>query len=224
MSDGHAPAHCSFKVNQRIRLSLSGLSGTRQYTSLIQDVGEDILFVLLPAEKGEYVPVRKGEQVSAVVFASHGLYRFNTAVVGKLTYRLPLLCLAKPARVERFQQRAHPRTAAFFPVVYRAAASSLAGHRGIPAGETVYSRDISMGGMGLTSKHPLPVGLQLLMLAEMPGRGFVQIRPQARVRRSGRDALTGSYLIGTEFTRLEGRDRQAIESYVVASEGVVDES
>ncbi len=207
-----------FRVNQRLKIYLSDTPGAAGHTCLVQDIGEDVFFVSMPMAKGEYVLVHKNDRIHCILYDATGMYHFTTKVVGRISLRLPMLCLEKPAQVQRFQQREFPRARAYLNTLYRIVPARRAFAQ--PAGESAeaYTFDISSGGVCLVSDRQLAVGVDLSMHIEVPGAAAA-VKAVGRIRRVQKESLVDRYLVGLVFNDIQPQERAVIAEYVRLSVG-----
>jgi len=203
-----------FRVNQRLKIYLTGKSGQQGYSCLVQDVGEDLVFVSMPMEKGDYVLVHEDDEVHCILYDVSGVYHFKSKVVGRITLRVPLLCLAKPGQVQRFQQRESPRIRAYLNASYRVVTHRRLFYAPVEVErEEAYTYDISSGGVCLVSPKHLPVGLGLAMHIEVP-TVTQMIRAVGEIRRVHPDPLIDRYMLGISFQDIQPQDLQCVSAYI----------
>jgi len=208
-----------FKVNQRILLKLAGGPAGVSYRTVVQDVTENILFVSLPIVNGEYILARRGEVYEGTLYDPTGMYTFSVVVANRLMRPVPMLALEKPAQVRRFQQRSYPRARAYLDVVYRPLQGGLAAApEREPDKETVWTRDISAGGLCVVVDRDLPVGLDVAMRITLPRDYSAAINCRGIVKRCLAEEYATTRLAGIEFTKIDASDQALIDRFVSASE------
>jgi hypothetical protein len=85
--------------------------------------------------------------------------------------------------------------------------------RGDKVWDTSIVRDISEGGMSITTHLDFPVHKILTLLIKIPSRPFEEIELQGRVCGS-REHLSGIYITHIEFVGLKDEQKKLIREYV----------
>jgi c-di-GMP-binding flagellar brake protein YcgR len=206
-----------FRVNQKIYLKPVGGPAGVTYLSSIQDVSENHIYVSLPIVRGDYILARTGELFDVTLYDPTGMYSFTVVVANRLTRPIPMLALEKPAQVKRFQQREFPRARAYLDVLYRPLSLPTGGAVETPK-ESVWTKDISMGGICMVVDRQLPQGLNVALRIDFPGIAAPAVNCRGQIKRVVRDPLVDTFLAGLEFTKISSEDQQQINKFVIASE------
>ena len=93
------------RPNQRVTLELTDSEPVVRYHSRIEGVDVDCLLLAAPIHQGRTVALSVGTKLRVTLFHNGGAHAFETAVVGREGFPVPLLRVERPIRMEALQRR-----------------------------------------------------------------------------------------------------------------------
>ncbi len=198
MSDG-----LKFTINSKVEISWND----SYYKSNIEDVTTDeTIAISIPIRDGQYVPLRKGEQVEVLYYYDKDIYKFYTAVVDRKVDGIPVILLAYPKEVFKVQRRRFVRIPIVCIIEYAKLEESLK-YKALKA----VMVDLSGGGMRVKLSEQVNLGDKLK--AAIPiGADLLEVNGE--VVRIEKDADDKRNICGISFVDLEDRVREKIIRHI----------
>lgn len=142
-----------FQLNQKIEIVYEGPDGldTRSYYSRIEEVSDDSLSIVVPYNRGLYLPPRVGAEFGAVVITEKGLYSFETKLLKYIRTPVPMWVILMPDKIRKIQRRSFVRLNTSIYVTIAAPDETM-------TNKSIMTKNISGGGLQLISEKPLAVG------------------------------------------------------------------
>lgn len=180
------------------------------YSTRVEEVSEGGIVVQAPARHGAIVPLRPGMRLLLATPTDDGLYVVTTRVLERRSGPIPTLVLENPfspaARVQRRRfYRVSSRLVERVRVIGRRGGQELSTLRG-----EIRDRNVSMGGVLISSVRPLPRNALVEVTLGLPGGPMRVAGEVMRVTR--RD--DGRFELGLRFLGLNEKQRKAINRYV----------
>jgi c-di-GMP-binding flagellar brake protein YcgR len=198
MSDG-----LKFTINSKVEISWND----SYYKSNIEDVTTDeTIAISIPIRDGQYVPLRKGEQVEVLYYYDKDIYKFYTTVVDRKVDGIPVILLAYPTEVFKVQRRRFVRIPIVCIIEYAKLEESLK-YKALKA----VMVDLSGGGMRVKLSEQVNLGDKLK--AAIPiGADLLEVKGE--VVRIEKDADDKRNICGISFVDLEDRVREKIIRHI----------
>lgn len=203
-----------FLVNNKIEIDFNDES----YKSSIQDVSDEYIAISIPVNDGKYLPLAKGEKVTALYYYGKDIYKFNTVVIGRKIDRILLIMLKKPESVTMIQRRNFARVP-FMLNVYCALIRTEKSIDTINDNQIdffdAYTLDISGGGIRIAVDRKLEKKIQrgnILMLTIPIENENLTI--EAKIARVENDRKNSKIICGLTFLDLDRKTRETIVKVV----------
>ncbi|WP_407307346.1 flagellar brake protein [Desulfosporosinus sp. SB140] len=173
-----------------------------KYRTRIEEVGERLLMVGAPYDKGEIVPLREGVVVRLTFWDEVAAYSFEGRIMQRIAIPVPMFVLELPNSVAKVQRRSFVRVPAFFPVVFRTVTKE-----GLSDLKKATMLDLSGGGMRFTTEDYVENRSLLYAQLSLPNG---ELQTPVRVCRAEKIEDSKRYTISVEFHDLPERDRDRI--------------
>ncbi|MEK6775830.1 MAG: PilZ domain-containing protein [bacterium] len=197
------------KVNQRIEIDFDHPDFLDEYTSRVEKIKEDLIYVALPEIR--HVPEKTHGWVFYVYKDQR--YGFETQVEGYEGGPSVRMILASPREILRLQRRKYFRVFVDIPVTCRAPTLPMEEPESIFYGTIL---NISAGGVLMETDREIPVGSELVLFFSLAQEMDIDDIP-SKVIRCGIVKKTKKHILyeyGIEFYSLDGRLRDAIMRFV----------
>lgn len=198
-------------INQKI--VVARIDSNDWYTSQIQDMDPDSIYIALPYSQAFPLILQVAEQVQVHYTAKGAGFRFVTKVTGIKNEQIPLYRLNQPLAVTRVQMRDHVRIPVCLDVKY----IPCEDHEEPVEFINTCTRDLSAGGLQLVTRTPLTPGTKLCLRFALD---FDDKRLEYNVRglvvRVGTEEIGGLAIqtAGIKFVNLNKREQDKITGYV----------
>ncbi|KLU65038.1 flagellar brake protein YcgR [Desulfosporosinus acididurans] len=194
----------SEKLSHGLAIDLIVLDGEYcgKYRTRIEEVGEKILTVGAPYEKGEVVPLREGTKVIITFWDNLSAYEFEGEIMQRIAVPIPLFVLKFPDAIKKVQRRNFVRVPASFSISYRTVTDE--GLSDLFRGTMV---DLSGGGVRFITNESVENKALLYVLLGIPNG---EIQTSGRVCRTAKIEETKRYDVTVEFSDLTERERDHI--------------
>lgn len=197
------------QINQKLLLEVKVGDYAGIFDSRIEDVAKDKLFVSMPTDKGNTIPLKPNTKLHISYVMENGRFSFKSMVLDRVKDPLPLLVIQYPDAVFRQELRA------FFRVDTRMNIKILVD---VDSGDGIVSQklfeakvaDMSGGGLRLftDAKVEKDAIIEIYFIGNMDRLEQVK----GAVMRSRR--VEDKYELGIKFLELSQSDRDKIIKYV----------
>ncbi len=207
-------------VNQKVKIRVVAGVFKGNYSSRIEDCGEDYLVLAMPIKKRQLVPLPPGTRVWVHYLDEAGIYRFQTVVTDHRLSEPPNLTILAPEQVDRHQRRRYVRLDVRLPVEFGLLEGADAGDK---AGDVLplfrgWTADLSGGGMALVPEVELQPGSLMAFELKLPD-GKPPLRGRGRVIRVKKgEGIPGLCLAGVEFCGISEQERDRIVRFIFKEE------
>lgn len=130
--------------------------GGNSYSSYIEDIDKESIYLATPIENGVPVMVRKKDDIKVAVHKSGAMYEFKAKVQDVYTRPLPMIKIPKPKKAKKIQRRNFFRLEKTLPVEFYVLDEN--GEKEISENKEAVILDISGGGVRLSTPEIIPVG------------------------------------------------------------------
>ncbi|WP_392486365.1 flagellar brake protein [Haloimpatiens sp. FM7315] len=104
-----------FKLNNKLKI----IYNEEEYSSNIQDVTDEYIFISIPVLNNSYLSLKEDEEIEVVYYDDNELYEFFTVVAGREKKSMPLIILEQPTRLKKIQRRKFVRVNHFVDGFYK---------------------------------------------------------------------------------------------------------
>lgn len=175
----------SLEINELVQVSFPDDTAARTFSSRIEDVKENDLYLSWPTDGGSRVPLHGGESLQLSFTREDAIYGLEVSVKKTLTQPFPMVVVQLSTPIQRTQRRENVRVRALLPV-------ELIGEieQTNPDEDPQIIRiktntlDISAGGFAIRHKDPIPMGAIFETKLSLPGSSE-PIKVTAKVVRCG---------------------------------------
>lgn len=194
-----------FRVNRRLSVGIKkkdedGQEKTIYYSSRIEAVDQNEVWIATPQEKGVLVPVGVGEELEVYLVGDNEVFYFRCRVKNRVKKgNIAYLILNMPQEVVRKQRREYVRFNVALPVLLKKGDKTL----------EATTKNVSGGGMLVhldDKKNVLEVQEEVFFCLHMNGGEIVG---KAEVVRKDEP-----HLYGFRFTTISDKDREEIVRYI----------
>lgn len=192
----------TFIINNKIEISWND----GYYKSNIENVDDKSIYISVPIKEGQYIPLRKGEQIEVIYYYKNDIYKFYTVVTDRKIDTIPLILIALPEEVFKVQRRMFVRV----PIVCNIDYSKLE-NQSNPKRFKAIMVDLSGGGMRI--KFSEEVTLKSKILAYLPV-GKEQLILKGEVVRVEKDEDKKRNVCGINFIDLDERSREKLIKFI----------
>lgn len=192
----------NFVINSKVEISWED----GYYKSNIENIENNSIYISIPIKDGQYIPLRRGEQVEVIYNQGNDIYKFYTVVTDRKVDRIPLIVLAYPKEVFKIQRRKFVRV----PIVLNVEYSKEETEK---TGKTLKAImvDLSGGGMRIKLNEDVRIGDKIV--SHLPlGSDKVQIKGE--VVRIEKDIDNKRNICGINFMDLSERDREKLIRFI----------
>lgn len=182
---------------------------SEQFSSRIENISHDKLTIAMPMTKGHPVQLNRGERFFGKVFFDGAAYEFQTTLLEKQIFPLPVWIVSMPTAVRRIQQRAFVRVDSIVPIKIKVLDNNGDDTQLI----STTTKDISGGGLRLVSKKYFKLGTQFQLYIELPEFGTIETLAEV-VRVDKPDDSRSLYWIGIKYINLQEGLRSKIIKFV----------
>lgn len=191
-----------FIINSKIEISWND----GYYKSNIENVDENSIYISIPIKEGQYIPLRKGEQIEVVYYYDNDIYKFYTVVTDRQIDRIPLILLAKPKEVFKVQRRKFVRV----PIVRNIEYAKVEKNTSLKPLKAIMV-DLSGGGIRIKINEDIKLGNKLITYIPL---GQEQLILKGEVVRLEKGEDTKKYICGVNFTELDERSREKLIRFI----------
>lgn len=195
-----------FAVNQRVEIALDTSPSAQRFSSRIEGLTEKHMHLAMPMSKAIPVILRPGSKFYGRVVAQGSVWLFTSTFIDKSMATVPLWICEPPYDLKKVQLRSFVRLLAALPLNY----TNIEEDPNQSYAAT--TRDISGGGLQITSKQSLSVGASLQLAVSLPDFGTVHAK--ATTVRVDQPPETNIYWIAVRFTEIAEKDREKIIKYI----------
>lgn len=192
------------KLLHGLAVELIALEGEYEghYRTRIEEVGERLLSVGAPFERGELVPLREGTKVKLIFWDKAAVYSFEGKIMQRIAVPVPIFILELPDTVEKVQRRDFVRVAALFPVTFR-----MVTREGLSDLYQATMVDLSGGGMCFSTQERVENKSLLYVHLTLPNG---ELQTPVRVCRVVNIEDTKRYNVSVQFHEISERERDKI--------------
>ncbi|AFM42690.1 putative glycosyltransferase [Desulfosporosinus acidiphilus SJ4] len=194
----------SEKLSHGLSIDLIVLDGEYcgKYRTRIEEVGQKIITVGAPYDKGEVVPLREGTKVVITFWDHLSAYEFEGEIMQRIAVPVPMLVLKFPDSITKVQRRNYVRVPAAFDLSFKVVKED--GLSDLLRGTMV---DFSGGGVRFITDEPVENKALLYVQLGLPNG---EIQTPARVCRTETMEKNQRYTVTAEFFDLSERERDQI--------------
>jgi c-di-GMP-binding flagellar brake protein YcgR len=172
------------------------------YRTRIEEVGERIISVLAPYDKGELVPLRERTKVKLTFWDEVSAYSVETKIIQRIAVPVPLFVLELPDNFVKVQRRNFVRVPAHYPVMFR-----MVTREGLSDENKAVMLDLSGGGMRFAADIRVDKASLLYTHISLPNG---EIQTPVRVCRVDKIDDSKKYSVSVEFYDLSERERDRV--------------
>lgn len=173
-----------------------------KYRSRIEEIGEKIVSIGAPYERGEVVPLREGTKIQITFWDETAAFSFEADIMQRVAVPVPIFILQLPDSVEKVQRRNYVRVPAVFPVAFQ-----LVTRQGLSDIKKAMMLDLSGGGMRFSTKELVENKSILYVHLTLPNG---EMQTPVRVCRVEWIENANRYRISVEFHDIPERERDKI--------------
>ena len=198
------------EVNDNIEIEIKKGYYKGQYQSRISDKKEGKLYVLIPYNDGNLVPIGMGVDVQVLIASDSAAYKFNSTVLNRIKKPVPQLILEGPDQEDfiKIQRRKYFRLDVKRKVFYRRVNKDWEPEEKEFTESTTI--DISGGGIKMVLNEDLPNNIFIELMLEIPAIEGIKIISKT-VRKY---ELPDGKAIGVEFLDINHRSRDALMGWL----------
>jgi len=192
------------KLSVGLAVDLVVLEGEYEgrYRTRIEEVGERILVVGAPFERGDVVPLREGTKVRLTFWDETSAYSFVAKIIQRIAVPVPMFVFELPDTVTKVQRRSFVRVPALYPITFRSVTKE-----GLSDIQNATMLDLSGGGMRFMTEERLENRSLLYTQVTLPNG---DLQTPVRVCRSEKIEDSKRYVVSVEFHDLAERERDRI--------------
>lgn len=177
------------------------------YKSNIEDVADgNSISISIPIKDGQYIALRRGEQVEVIYYYDKDIYKFYASVIDRKVEGIPIIMLAYPKEVFKIQRRKFVRVPILCTVEYSKIEESL-------KNGPLKAIMVDLSGGGMRMKFPEHVSLGDKLKATIPV-GTEQFEIKGEVVRIEKEVEGKRNICGVSFIDLDDRIREKIIRYI----------
>ncbi|MEW5953960.1 MAG: flagellar brake domain-containing protein [Bacillota bacterium] len=198
-------------INQKISVVRNDSSGW--YTSQIQDLDQDSIYITLPYSQALPLILQVEDQVQVSFAAEGASFRFLTRVTGLKNEQISLYRLARPLEIVRVQMRDYVRIPVCLDVEYGSCADQEEPVEFIKT----CTRNLSAGGLKLVARTDLTPGAKLCLRFSLEvEQTRLEYNVRGQVVRVCSEEIGGQLIktAGIKFINLRRVDQDKITRYV----------
>ena len=200
------------KVNQLVDIEVEDEETVNLYRSRIEEVADDHLWLAMPSYRGLPIILLPGMEILVRFVRGGAVYQFKTTYQNKLLQQIPVWVVSLPYDFAKIQRRSFFRLEVYIPVVLEVEPGDEPESQEIPP-MNLHAKDISAGGIRLTSKTPLDPETKVRLEISLTRQ--ITVKTRGRVIRSEVSPLNSTiHWISIEFVDLDERDRKKLVTFV----------
>lgn len=151
-----------FVINNKVEI----LWHDGNYRCDIQNVTESNIVISVPIKDGQYIPLSRGEKITALYYEENNVYEFISVVTGRAHDGIPVIYIEYPSKIINVQRRNHVRV----PLVADISCALI--RKNLPPTEIgnnqidffdAFTLDMSGGGIKIVTKQKVSIGDRLLI-------------------------------------------------------------
>ena len=173
-----------------------------RYKTRIEDMGDKILSLGAPFERGEVVSLREGTKVKLTYWDETAAYSFEGKVLRRIAVPVPMFVVELPNCVTKVQRRSFIRVPALYPVTFQSVTKE-----GLSDFYQATMLDLSGGGMRFLTEERVESKALLYTHLTLPNG---DLRTPVRVCRVNKVEDSKRYMVAVEFWDLQERERDRI--------------
>ena len=173
-----------------------------RYKTRIEDIGDKILAIGAPFERGEVVSLREGTKVKLTYWDETAAYSFEGKVLRRIAVPVPTLVVELPNYVTKVQRRSFVRVPALYPVTFQSVTKE-----GLSDLHQATMLDLSGGGMRFLTEERVESKALLFTHLTLPNG---DLQTPVRVCRVNKVEDGKRYMVAVEFRDLQERARDRI--------------
>jgi c-di-GMP-binding flagellar brake protein YcgR len=173
-----------------------------RYKTRIEDVGDRILSLGAPFERGVVVSLREGTKVKLTYWDKTAAYSFEGKVLRRIAVPLPMFIVELPNSVTKVQRRSFVRVPALYPVTFHSVTKE-----GLSDLHQATMIDLSGGGMCFLTEDRVESKALLYTHLTLPNG---DLQTPVRVCWVNKVADSKRYMVAIEFQDLLERERDRI--------------
>lgn len=206
-----------FKVNQRLEVWFSDKPDER-YGTRIEEINSDSFVIAMPMSKGYPVMIPRDSNFSGKLIIEGLVYQFTCTLLSKRIHPLPIWVISLPFDIQKIQLRSFVRVAASLAIQLKVISSEANNPASaiVVSEQPVYSlftRDISGGGVQVVSKQLLKAKAKVEIVLDMPANETIMaIGEIVRTHQPQPDIPV--YWVSIKFTDIQEKDRSKIIRYI----------
>ena len=192
-----------FIINNKVEISWND----GYYKSNIENVEEGSISISIPIKDGQYIPLRKFEQVEVIYYQGNNIYKFYTKVIDRQIDRIPIIVLGYPTEVFKVQRRKFVRV----PIICTIEYSKI--EKQPQSILKAFMVDLSGGGMRMRVKLDEGVALKNLIKAYIPV-GEEHLEVKGEIVRLEKDEVNKDYICGVNFIDVNDKIREKLIKFI----------
>ena len=179
-----------------------------KYRTRIEEVGERLISVGAPFERGEVVPLREGTKVKLIFWDEVSAYSFVAKIMQRIAVPIHLFVLEMPDTIAKVQRRSFVRVPVLYPIMFQTVTKE-----GLSNSNKGTMLDLSGGGLRFMTEEP--VENRSLLYAQIPlPNGDLQVPVRVCRVEKVEDSKPQRYCVSIEFHEILERDRDRIIRFV----------
>ncbi|MFW5873454.1 MAG: flagellar brake protein [Bacillota bacterium] len=200
----------NLSVNDNIEIEIKKGYYKGQYQSRISDKKKNELYVLMPYNEGNLVPIGTGTEVEILIASELAAHKFKSKVINQIKEPVPQLILEMPDKEDfiKIQRRKYFRLEVKRKVLYRRVDKDWEPE------EQEYTEsstiDISGGGIKMVLNEELPNNIFIELMLDIPAIEGVKIISET-IRKY---ELPDGKAVGIEFLNINHRTRDALMGWL----------
>lgn len=197
-------------INQKIFVDVKFGIKAGSYESRFEDIRDKSILISVPSDRGAFVPLSPGLDISVLYIGDGGRYYFQSKVLGRIKETIPLIEIEKPTVIHRKELRE------FFRINTNAKVKLLATRQNASANSVdnimeAYVQDISGGGMRVSLRTRLEYNDEVeIYFSEM----VPELKSTKAVVTRSVTLEEGRYEAGLKFLNINSVDRDRVIKYV----------
>lgn len=173
-----------------------------RYKTRIEDVGDRLISLGAPFERGEVVSLREGSKVRLTYWDETAAYSFEGKILRRIAVPVPMFVVELPNSVTKVQRRSFVRVPALYPVTFQSVTKE-----GLSDLHQATMLDLSGGGMRFQTEERVESKALLYTYLTLPNG---DLQTPVRVCRVNKVEDSKWYIVAVEFRDLQERERDRI--------------
>jgi len=179
-----------------------------KYRTRIEDVGERVISIGAPFERGEVVPLREGTKVKITFWDEVSAYSFVAKIMQRIAVPIHMFVLELPDSIAKVQRRSFVRVPVLFQIMFQTVTME-----GLSDSNKGTMLDLSGGGMRFMTEEQVENRSLLYAQIALPN-GDLQIPVRVCRVEKVEDSKPQRYCVSVEFNEILERDRDRIIRFV----------